>query len=205
LLAAVVGLYICVAASPASAQVITLRYSNFFPAPHKNSILAEEWCKEVEKVSNGKVKICYMPGAALTPPDQTYDSVSNSIADIGLSLFGYTMGKFPMMLAVDLPMGYKSAYATTKMINAYYAKFKPKELDDVKALYLSAHGPGILSSKKPVTKLEDVKAMKIRATDEVAQLVEALGGAPVGMPMTGCLRCSLEGCCGGSHVPCRGA
>jgi len=49
-------------ASKTDAQTITLRYSNFFPAPHKNSILADEWGKEVEKRTNGKVKVTYFPG-----------------------------------------------------------------------------------------------------------------------------------------------
>lgn len=173
------------AASPCFAQqVIQLRYSNFFPAPHKNSVIADAWCKEVEKRTNGRVKISYYPGATLTPPAQTYDSVTKGIADIGLSLFGYTMGKFPMMTAIDLPLGYKSAYVATKLINEYYKKFQPKEMDEVKVMYLSAHGPGIVHTKKPVTKLEEFKGMKMRATGQTAQIVKALGGVPVAMPMT---------------------
>jgi TRAP-type C4-dicarboxylate transport system substrate-binding protein len=182
---AVFAASLILAASPSFAQqAITLKYSNFFPAPHQNSIIADAWCKEVEKRTNGRVKITYFPGATLTPPPQTYDSVTKGIADIGLSLFGYTMGKFPMMTAIDLPLGYKSAYAATKMINEYYKKFQPKELDEVKVMYLSAHGPGVVHTKKPVTKLEEFKGMKMRATGQTAQIVKALGGAPVGMPMT---------------------
>ena len=33
--------------SSAQQKVITLNYSNFFPAPHKNSQLADAWCKEI--------------------------------------------------------------------------------------------------------------------------------------------------------------
>ncbi len=168
----------------AQQKSLTLRYSNFFPAPHKNSILANDWCKEVEKRTNGRVKFNYLPGATLTPPDQTYDSVVRGIADVGMSLFNYTMGKFPMMLAIDLPMAYKSGYVGTKMINEYYNKFKPKELDEVKVMLLSTHGPGLLNTKKPVTKLEEVKGLKIRCTGVTCQIVKSLGGAPVGMPMT---------------------
>lgn len=166
------------------AQVVWLKYSNFFPAPQKHSIIAEQWCKDVEKVTNGKVKVNYYPGAQLTPPTQTYDSVVKGIADIGLSIFGYTMGKFPMMTAIDLPLGYKSGYVATKLINAYYNKFKPKELDEVKVMYLHAHGPGFVNTKKPVNKLEDMKGLKLRATGQTAQLAKALGSAPVGMPIT---------------------
>jgi TRAP-type C4-dicarboxylate transport system substrate-binding protein len=166
------------------AQVVQLRYSNFFPAPQKHSILAEQWCKDVEKVTNGKVKVKHYPGSTLTPPTQTYDSVVKGIADIGLSIFGYTMGKFPIMTAIDLPLGYKSGYVATKLINAYYNKFKPKELDEVKVMYLHAHGPGFVNTKKPVNKLEDMKGLKLRATGQTAQLVKALGGAPVAMPIS---------------------
>jgi len=106
------------------------------------------------------------------------------IADIGLSCFAYTRGKFPLMEAIDLPLGYKSGTAATKLINAYYEKYKPKELDEVKVLYLHAHGPGILHTKKPVYKLEDLKGMKIRATGLSAKVVSNLGGAPVGTTMS---------------------
>lgn len=176
----------CLAFFPvmASAQkVITLNYSNFFPAPHKNSIIAQQWCKEVEKRAAGKVKITYFPGGTLTPAAQTYDNVVKGIADIGESCFAYTRGKFPMMETLDLPLGYKTGVSATNLVNAFYAKFQPKELADVKVLWLHAHGPGILHSKKPVSKLEDLKGMKIRATGLAAKVVQALGAAPVGTTM----------------------
>jgi TRAP-type transport system periplasmic protein len=169
----------------ANAQTVTLRYSNFFPAPHKNSILADEWCKEIEKRTNGKVKFNYFPGATLTPAAQTYDSVEKGIADVGLSVLGYTMGKFPLTEVTDLPLGSQSGYLSTKLNNAYYQKFKPKELDGTQVMYLSGHGPGLLhTAKKQVTKLEDVKGLKIRGTGLSAKIIQHLGGAPVGMPMT---------------------
>lgn len=161
-------------------KVITLNYSNFFPAPHKHSILADQWCKEIEKRTNNRVKITYFPGGTLTPAAQTYDSVVRGIADIGFSCFAYTRGKFPLTEVIDLPLGYKNGITATRLINAYYAKFKPKELDDVKVLYLHAHGPGLLHTKKPVKTLEDLKGMKIRATGLASKIVSALGASPVG-------------------------
>jgi TRAP-type C4-dicarboxylate transport system substrate-binding protein len=162
-----------------------LRYSNFFPAPHKNAVLAGEWCKEIEKRTNGKVKFNYFPGATLTPAAQTYDSVEKGIADVGLSVLGYTMGKFPLTEVTDLPLGSQSGYLATKMNNAYYQKFKPKEFDGTQVMFLSGHGPGLLqTAKKPVSKLEDVKGLKIRGTGLSAKIIQHLGGAPVGMPMT---------------------
>ena len=167
----------------AQQKEIKLNFSNFFPAPHDNSKIMEAWCKEVEKRTNGKVKITYYPGGTLTPAAQTYDNVVKGIADIGESVFAYTRGKFPLIEVFDLPLGYRNGVQATGLVNAFYAKFKPKELDEVKVLFLHAHGPGILHTKKPVAKLEDLKGMKIRATGLAAKVVAALGAAPVGTTM----------------------
>lgn len=194
----------CFAAFPAisSAQkVISLNYSNFFPAPHKCSITSEQWCKEIEKRTNGKVKFAYFPGGTLTPAAQTYDNVVKGIADVGFSALAYTRGKFPLMEAIDLPLGYRSGTQATNLINAFYAKFKPKELDDVKVMYFSAHGPGILHTKKAVNKLEDLKGRKIRATGLAAKIVAALGGAPVGATMPETYDALRTGVVDGSMAP----
>jgi TRAP-type C4-dicarboxylate transport system substrate-binding protein len=69
------------------------------------------------------------------------------------------------------------------MANAFYKQFKPKEYDDVKVLFMHTAAPQILCTKKPVNKLEEVKGLKIRSTGTSSQIVQALGGAPVGMSM----------------------
>jgi TRAP-type C4-dicarboxylate transport system substrate-binding protein len=170
--------------SSAQEKVVNLRFSNYFPAPHQNNIIMENWCKEIEKRTNGRVKWSYYAAATLTPPVQTYDSVVKGIADAGESLMGFNRGKFPLTEAIDLPLGAKTGYLATKMINAYYAKFNPKEFDEVKVMYLHCYGPALIWTKtKPVNKLEDLKGLKIRSHGLSAKVVQALGAAPVGMPM----------------------
>ena len=167
----------------AEEKVVTLRYSTMFHAPHRQSQVVNEWSREVEKRTNGRVKVTVYPGNTLTPAVQTYDSVVKGIADIGLADAAYTRGKFPLTEVVGLPLGYKSATQATQMSNAFYNKFKPKEWDETKVLYFYSHGPGILHSKKSVGKLEDVRGLKIRSQGVAAKIAQALGGAPVGMPM----------------------
>jgi len=174
--------FIGFAASPALAQ-IKLNYSVFFPAPHKNAVLATEWAKEIEKRTGGKVQITVFPGGTLTPADKCYDGVVKGISDIGFSVLAYTRGKFPLTEVSDLPLGMKSGLVATKVINDYYKKFKPKEFDEVKVMYLHGHGPGIIHSKKEVKTLEDLKGMKIRCTGMAAKIAGALGATPVAMPM----------------------
>lgn len=185
LLAFMVGL-LCVPVPGVSAaeKVITLNYANFFPAPSPHSVLVEQWGKEIEKRTNGRVKITFFHGGTLAPAAQIYDSTVQGIADMGFSVLAYTRGKFPLTEVIDLPLGLSSGVTATKLINAYYKKFQPKEFDEVKVLYLHAHGPGLIhTTKKLVTKLEDLKGMKIRATGLASKIVLALGAAPVGTTM----------------------
>jgi TRAP-type C4-dicarboxylate transport system substrate-binding protein len=163
---------------------IKLNYSIFFPASHRNSVLAAEWGKEVEKRTGGKVQVTLFYGGTLTPADKCYDGVVKGISDLGMSVLSYTMGRFPLSEVLDLPLGSKGGVVSTRLVNDFYNKFKPKELDDVKVMYLHGHGPGLLHTKTPVRTLEDLKGMKIRATGTSALVVSALGAAPVAMPMS---------------------
>src|SRR4030042_868962 len=149
---------------------VKLNYSVFFPAPHKNAVLATEWAKEIGTRTNGKVQITVFPGGRLTPADKCYDGVVKGISDIGFSVLAYTRGKFPLTEVSDLPMGIKTGVVASKVINDYQKKFKPKEFDEVKVMYLHGHGPGILHTKKEVKTLQDLKGLKIRCTGLAAKI-----------------------------------
>ena len=180
---------------------IELTYSAFPPATHAMTVLSDSWAKEVGKRTNGRVKVTVFPGGTLTPAAQCYDSTVKGISDIGMSVLSYTMGRFPLSEVVDLPLGIKSGVIATGLTNEYFNKFKPKELDDVKVMYLFAHGPGILHSKRAVNRLEDLKGMKIRCTGLAAKVVVALGGIPVAMPMGETYDALSRGVVDGSMAP----
>lgn len=182
LISIVLGLIVGISGPSFSAEgTIKLSYVNFFPPSHIQSILAENWIKEIEKKTNGKVEISYFPGGSLLQGPNIFEGILNGIADIGMSCFAYTSGRFPLMEAVDLPLGYPDGMTATKVINRYLKTINPKELSGVKVLYLHAHGPGILHSKVKINKLEDLKGIKIRTTGFSAKVAKALGGVPVAM------------------------
>ena len=187
------GLLLQSTAPSAMAAPIELRYSNFFPPTHIQAQLAEAWIKEVEDRTGGKVKITYFPGGTLGKGPEIYDHVLKGVTDIGFSLFAYTAGRFPVMEAVDLPLGYASGSCATVVVNKFYQKFKPEELSDVHLLYVHAHGPGLLHSKKPVRAMTDVKGMKIRSTGFSAKVAKALGGVPVAMGQGGAYEALQKG------------
>lgn len=162
-------------------DTIKLSYSIFFPATHAQSIAAAEWAKEIESRTGGRVKITLYPGETLSKAPQCYDGVVAGVSDIGMSAFAYTRGRFPLLEALDLPVGYPDGRIATRIANEIQEKYNPAELSEVKVMYLHGHGPGILASQKPVTKLSDIAALKIRATGLSAKIVSSLGAVPVSM------------------------
>jgi len=185
----------------AEAAPIKLTFSIFFPPSHGQTKAAMDWAKEIEKQTNGKVQITVFAGGTLTKAPQCYSGVVKGISDLGFSLFAYTRGRFPVMAAVDLPMGYPSGKVASRVAQDFAKTFNPKELQDVKVLYLHAHGPGLLHTKKPVKTLEDLKGMKIRATGLSAKVVKALGGVPVAMPQGGTYEALQKGVVEGTFGP----
>ena len=168
----------------AQPKTISLNYSNLLPGNHKISLVAEEWCREIEKRTNGGVKITMFHGGTLTPATQAYDGVVKGLSDVAVSVFSYHRGRFPLTEFSDLPIGVKNCVTAAKLFTEYYVKFKPKEMDDVKVMYLHGNPPSIVHTVKiPVTKLEDLKGLKMRVTPLGTPIAKALGAAPVAMPM----------------------
>lgn len=179
-----------------------LTYANFFPPTHIQSQLAESWCAEVEKRTNGEVSVKYFPAQALAKAPQTYDAVVNGIADIGLTVLAYSRGRFPTAQAIDLPLGYKTGVQATAVANAVLNKFHPKEFDDTQIMYLHAHGPGLINMvNKKVATMEDIKGLKIRTTGASGLVIGALGGSPVGKGMNECYQLLQKGVVDGSLHP----
>lgn len=162
-------------------KTVKLTYSIFFPPTHIQCQTAQAWADEIKTRSDGSIDITLYPAGTLTKAPQCYEGVVNGTSDIGMSCFAYTRGRFPLMEGVDLPLGYPSGLAATRCATAMAQQFKPKELDDVHLLYIHAHGPGILASKKPVNTLADMKGLRVRATGLSAKIVQNLGATPVAM------------------------
>ena len=162
--------------SNAADPVIKLKFATFFPPTHPHSLLYAEWCKEAEKRTDGRVTVAFFPAGTLVSANQTYDGVVKGIVDIGLSIMSYTPGRMPLSEVIVLPLGYKSGAQASRMANAFYQHFKPKEYDDVKLFYLHAHGPGFFHTKTPVNKIEDLKGLRIKSDANTSKVVTAAGG-----------------------------
>lgn len=163
-------------------QVYKLTYSIFFPPLHIQAQTGMDWAKEVERRSEGRIQITVHPGGTLTRAEQCWQGVLSGVSDLGMSCFAYTPGRFPLLEALDLPLGWPDGLTATRVATALASQYEPAELQGAKILYVHAHGPGILATHKPVRSLDDLQNMKIRGTGLSAGIATALGATAIGMP-----------------------
>ena len=181
--AAAIGFAICQAASAAD---VTLRFHQFLPPQATIPAKAiTPWITKVEKESGGRIKIQQFPSMQLggKPPD-LFDQAKDGVADIVWTVLGYTPGRFPKSEVFELPFSAGSAEAGSRAFQEFVEKSAMDEFKDVKLIAAHLHGPGLLHSVDPITKLEDLKGMKVRGGSRVVNIMlTELGATPVGMPV----------------------
>ena len=182
-------LFIALAAIPAArpsyaaSEVFNFKFAHIFPPPAKHSLICEAFIQELEERSGGRIKTSYFGGGSLLKPSGMYNGIELGIADMGFAHIEYTPGRFPVTEVCDLPLGYPSGWVSNMVVNDFYNKFKPKEWDKVKVLWMHASTPNVMITTKPVNTLEDFKGLTIRAPGRVGDTVKALGASPAPMPI----------------------
>jgi TRAP-type C4-dicarboxylate transport system substrate-binding protein len=168
----------------AQGEEMKLRLSLIWPPMHPLTKLLDEWGKDIEKGTQGRIKVTLFPSNTLSPSMQAYDNTVKGSVDIASCLLAYAPGRLPLSEVLQQPLGYQNGYQASKLANEYYKKFKPKEFDDVKVMFLHGAAPGFIMTKKPVKSTDDIKGLRIKANAENADIVRNLGAAPVTMPVS---------------------
>ncbi len=169
-----------------ASETIELKLAHFWPATHPVELeLVQPWAKEIERATQGRVKVTSYSGETLLKANDVYDGVVKGIADIGISCFSYTRGRFPVCEVFELPgITYNSSKAASKVAWEGIKEINPKEVQDTKLLMVLTTGPGDLYTKFPVRTLADLKGLEVRATGMSAKTLTSLGATPVGMPQS---------------------
>lgn len=168
---------------PVMAGKIRLNYANFPPAPTFPCVQMERWKVEVEKRTNGQVRINTFPGGTLLGAKGMLDGVIAGQSDIGNICMAYQPGRFIVTNATSLPLGIKDSKTGSLALLKLYEKYKPEAFKDVVVLTMFTNAPGNVMTKVPVKTLGDIKGMDLRASGGAAQILKAWGANPVGMPM----------------------
>lgn len=164
------------------ARSIQLSYANFPPAPTFPCVQMERWKTEVEKRTEGKVRIHTYPGGTLLGAKGMMDGVIAGQADIGNLCMAYQPGRFVLTNAASLPLGLPNARVGSLVLLDLYKKYQPEAFAKVKVLAMFTTAPANIMSRIPIRNLEDIKGVELRASGVAAQILEAWGASPVGMP-----------------------
>ncbi len=168
------------------AKPLIFKFASWTP-PQVNFSKEGAWIvREMEKRSQGRIKIEYYWSNSLIPTKQIIDALQKGIADIAFINPSYQPGKMPLLTITSLP-----ATSTGDMCPVSKALQGLMEMPEVKAeldrMNMRYLGPltndsyGVWTSKKQVRNLGDLKGLKLRAIGNHANLLKALGGVPVSL------------------------
>ncbi len=162
----------------AQAQQVTLTASSWLPPGHLLSRAQADWCGLVTQATQQRVKCNILP-KPVTPAPGTLDAVRDGLADLSLSVQGYTPGRYIFTKMAEMPFLGDSAVATSVAYQRIHDKYLARldEHKGLKVLAVFTHGPGIIfNNKKPVNTLADLDGIKFRVGGGVVNDVgKALG------------------------------
>ena len=163
-----------------------LKIAHFMSPKHPMDVrMMRPWAAEVEKLSNGSLKVRIYPGGELGKgPREQFKRAVDGIADITFGLQGYTSKQFPRTTLIELPSVAADAIDATKKMWNVFDNHLAVEYQRVKLLALWTNdGPVLMSKDKPIRKIDDLKGLKVRVpSKDQADLIAILGATPVSMP-----------------------
>lgn len=192
------------AAGAVQAQDVTLKLHQFLPA--RAAIPANfltPWAEKVEKESGGRIKIEHYPSMQLGgKPPELAQQVTDGVVDMIWTVMGYTPGRFPRAEAFELPFMVTNGEQTSRAFNEYYEKHMQNDFPGMKVIAVHTHGAGLLHTKDPVNKLEDIQGMKLRGpTRVITQMLSSFDAVPVGMPVPAVPEAVSKGVIDGAVIP----
>ena len=151
---------------PVTTMAADLVLSSWLPPRHPIVVGAiKPWAKQVEKATEGRVKIRVLAKPLGAPPAH-FDMARDGVADITYGLHSFTQdNRFSKARIGQFSFLGDDAVKTSEAFWKVYTQ----QLDAVEEhkgthlLGLFVHGPGIFhNNQRPITKLEDFSGLKIR-------------------------------------------
>lgn len=195
-------------AVPVQAKTFRLVCQNVNAIDHPGYIVIEQLAKDVKKMTNGKLIIEQIPPGGMVKSPQTLSATGQGAVDMSITYGTYHGGDLPVGAAsFALPGDPRDIW---EMYNFYYEHgaldFLREQYATRNVYYLApAVWPGYaMISKKPVSSLEDMKALKIRAAGTMARMLGNVGVGTTFIPFAeiyqGMARGTIDATISGSHA-----
>jgi len=183
-----------------------LKFQGNYPEMHSavKSVL-KPWIEEVKQASNGRLEIEFYPPRAIVKDKEHYMAIESGMLDITTNSQGRNPGKFHLYQTLEQPFLFPSSavgsVAAWKLYEAY-PEWK-KEYPNARLLFVWVGAPvQLMSVKKPVVTLEELKGMKIIGwTPAMQEIPKALGANPVMIPPMDTYLALQRASADGVHVP----
>jgi TRAP-type C4-dicarboxylate transport system substrate-binding protein len=203
-LAAAAALAGSFAAPAALAQ--ELRLSTFVPPVH---IIYREiiipWGRDVEKQTNGQVKVTLYPSMQLGgKPPELFRQAVDGLADLVFTLPGYTSPAFPRTGIIELPGLKEDGFAATDMMWDLLDPYLLPEYKGTKVIAIwGAEDAGLMTREsKAYRTLDDIKGLRLRAPSAAqAKQIQYMGAVPIAAPITEVYPGLERGTMDGAMVP----
>ena len=187
--AAITGAAFAFAALPGTqAQSKELKIATFMsPKHYLNRVAFKKLAENIGKVTgNSTTAKLFASGQLGKGPKQQYKRVLDNVAEISFGIQGYTSTIFPRTLIVSQPGVGKTAKEITEKAWGIYQEHLSPEYTKVKMLGIWSNTPAsLIMRKKLVTKIEDVKGLKLRALDATnVPMMNAWGASGIAMPIS---------------------
>lgn len=203
-IAAIAALGLSATAPAASADVV-LKYSPWLPDGYPlNDAVLRPWIKEVERITEGRVKVDWLPKAVGSAKAQ-FDAVHDGLADMSLILPGYTPGRFELLELGELPLLSSSTAVVGPTFYDIYAKhLEPLEpFKGTHVISLWATIPTkIVVNTGIVKSVDDLSGLKLRAPSATAvAAMKALGAVPIQKSVSEMYELASTGIIDGTFFP----
>ncbi len=179
-----------------------LKFANFMPPMHPYVAGAfQPFADMVSEATGGDVTVTIYSGGELGPgPVEQYSRVVDGVAELAISLPGYTASQFPLTLTAELPgvlneaTGTADLWANIDLLADEYRRVK------LVSLWSSA-GNVLYMRDVAVDSPDDLAGLKIRVPSRNAgAVIEAWGATPVSMPVTEIYNAMQTGVIDGAYI-----
>ena len=165
---------------------VTLTFGHIQNPGHSLAIAPEEFKAMVEKRTNGQVKVNLYPSSQLGSAREMMEQVTMGTLDMTCcdTADWAAALNIPQLAVFNMPFLTKDLATQAKLINTIVAQEVPKMLKNSNVRLLMTYSNGIrqpLLKKKPITRLEDIKGIKMRTAETplYVELWNCLGASTV--------------------------
>jgi TRAP-type transport system periplasmic protein len=190
-LAWLVGLLVCLAASPALAQSKTLLRMNHQMAANTAGSIVDQWfADEVKKRTNGAVEMKIFFSNGLGEVKETLSLLESGSIDMAALSPGYFPDQLPFFTAPNsIPMAIDNidqAYVISKrFVNEVPAFMDEARSKNIRPLFFHVLNPYLLVAKEPILKVDQLKGKKFRTWgSDLPRMAQAIGATPVTLGVT---------------------